>query len=157
MARKQHYFSTRALTAMAVLDDVVHIASKCCHVLWTTFAPQHACFDQEALPHCQIANANGPCIAAPHAAGCSCSTGACAMQHASRDRREKRPQHWLRPLCPCVADYLRARRAYLLRIAICGLSLPSLPGCTLKGYSAFHHDPAAHQVKPIHRSLFFSM
>lgn len=55
------------------------------------------------------------------------------------------------------AAYLVARRAYLLRIDICGLSLPSLPGCTVKKYSGFHHAPAAHQVQPSHTSLFFSM
>lgn len=58
---------------------------------------------------------------------------------------------------PSRAVYLVARRAYLLRIDICGLSLPSLPGCTVKKYSGFHHAPAAHQVQPSHTSLFFSM
>lgn len=58
---------------------------------------------------------------------------------------------------PSRAAYLVARRAYLLRIDICGLSLPSLPGCTVKKYSGFHHAPAAHQVQPSHTSLFFSM
>lgn len=55
------------------------------------------------------------------------------------------------------ADYLVARRAYLLRIDICGLSLPSLPGWTVKKYSGFHHAPAAHQVQPSHTSLLFSI
>lgn len=58
---------------------------------------------------------------------------------------------------PSRAAYLVARRAYLLRIDICGLSLPSLPGCTVKKYSGFHHAPAAHQVQPSHTSLFFSI
>ncbi len=58
---------------------------------------------------------------------------------------------------PSRAVYLVARRAYLLRIDICGLSLPSLPGCTVKKYSGFHQAPAAHQVQPSHTSLFFSM
>ncbi|SYZ50641.1 hypothetical protein CPBF367_00290 [Xanthomonas arboricola pv. juglandis] len=58
---------------------------------------------------------------------------------------------------PARVGYLVARRAYLLRIDICGLSLPSLPGCTVKKYSGFHHAPAAHQVQPSHTSLFFSM
>lgn len=58
---------------------------------------------------------------------------------------------------PSRAAYLVARRAYLLRIDICGLSLPSLPGCTVKKYSGFHQAPAAHQVQPSHTSLFFSI